>query len=805
MEHVAGRAESLAKDKVKDPPPPFRQRKTESIYTKVYSSDGKEAREKRAQQHEIHQTAVEKLGEKEYRKLIQEVDFWTHTPIDMNRMMNKRVNEIQERMNALRKEEEASQRRTTRSQAGTSTETTDETEPVPQLRSLKRKNIDGKKPKTPDRKNTGGKKPKTPDRKNTGDKKPKMPDRKNTGGKKPKTPDRKNTGGKTPKPKEQPKTGEKKTPAPRGPQHVDDDEFELDINTGKFVRKEKVTVAEKDDELTSRKRKSDNTSKPSGTGDESRNRPKKPKKTDAVPLLEDDDDDDQDDLMIVDDEDHDANYDPGEDDDQDDDDQDYPVMDDDDDDFQIPPLRARKDTKKEQKQTKKKSTQRRVEVSEGDALSDETLSLFQRIVGDNFEVKASEEFETEGSEKRDRCCNPVEAAGFRATMKTLALEVKKAVRKGKKIKETYMDMISSTIKVATAMKYPGASTVEVEDITASITDMDCNAWQKHLKGKTQMEPTDRVMEKEFEDREDEDILIQQPMLGPEDIDAATEAINKLPKLLIADTNKKLRNLFSEMEKAHKHAGEASRLLRELHTDLPLNVFLRIADCAVRPLVILHIPKTESLIQKLKETAVNRQRRIMAGSASVVDVMLMRNLPRCGEWTEEDTYRPRKMIASLIHKYLRDEMLKEPTTTATIVEEFKLAKTMIHRQIWGKKYPGGGQKLEKVREPTAKASGSGLEKKKVAAVIIKRNAETEKLAEERTVEVAKDKDKKGKGKGKTSSGESRSAADIRKESTAEEQKQKRHERPVEPEEEDEDLPTQAEIAASGPASKKILIH
>ena len=122
-------------------------------------------------------------------------------------------------------------------------------------------------------------------------------------------------------------------------------------------------------------------------------------------------------------------------------------MDDDDDDFEIPPLRARKDTKdtkKERKQTKKKkSTQRRVEVSEGDALSDETLSLFQQIVGDDFEVKASEEFETEGTEKRDRCCNPMEAAGFRATMKTLALEVKKAVRKGKRIKETYTDMISS--------------------------------------------------------------------------------------------------------------------------------------------------------------------------------------------------------------------------------------------------------------------------------------------------------------------------------------------------------------------------
>ena len=640
-----------------------------------------------------------------------------------------------------------------------------------------------------------------------GGKKPKTPDRKSTGGKKPKTPERKKTAGKTPKPKEQPTTTDGKKTVPKGPQHVDDDEFELDMNTGKFVRKEKGTVMDKKDESTSRKRKPDSSAKPSDTGDESGSRSKRAKKKDAIPLLEDDEADD--DLMIVDDEDRDEDYEP--DDDLDDEDaEQYPAMDDDDNDFEIPPLRARKDTKakeikKERKQTKKqRSTQRRVEVSEGDALSDETLSLFQWIVGDDFEIKASEEFETEGSEKRDRCCNPVEAAGFRATMKMLALEVKRAVRKGKRIKETYTDMISSTIKVATAMKYPGASTVEVEDVTAAIVDMECNVWQKHLKGKTRMEPTDRVMEKEWEDREDEAVLIQQPMLGPEDIDAATEAINKLPKLLIADTNKKLKNLFSEMEKAHKHAGEASKLLRELHADLPLNVFLRIADCAVRPLVILHIPKTEQLIQKFKETAINRQRRLMQGSASVVDVMLERNLPRCGEWMEEDTYRPRKMIASLVHKYIRDEMMKEPTTTATIVEEFKLAKTTIHRQIWGKKYAGGGQKLEKLSEPTAKASGSGLDRKKVAAVIIKRNAETEKLAEE----AGASKDKKGKGKGKSSANKARSAADIRKQSTADEQKRKRQEKALEQlqeDNEDPDMPTKAEIAASKPAKKGIVIH
>ena len=152
----------------------------------------------------------------------------------------------------------------------------------------------------------------------------------------------------------------------------------------------------------------------------------------------------------------DKNYESGEDDDynDDEDDEDHQAVGEDLDDFDIPPLRQR--TKPKDVAPKKKSkslTQRRVEVTD-EGIGDETLSLFQRIVGDNFEVRATEEFEEESKEKRDRCLNPVEAAGFRATMKTLALEVKKAVRKGKNIRQTYTDMVSSTIRIAKAMKYP---------------------------------------------------------------------------------------------------------------------------------------------------------------------------------------------------------------------------------------------------------------------------------------------------------------------------------------------------------------
>ena len=79
-------------------------------------------------------------------------------------------------------------------------------------------------------------------------------------------------------------------------------------------------------------------------------------------------------------------------------------------------------------------------------------------------------------------------------------------------------------------------------------------------------------------------------------------------------------------------------------------------------------------------------------------MIWRNLPQCGDWTTEDEYRPRKMIACIIHKYIRDVMFKEATPTQVVVDEFNLPKTTIHRQIYGKKYPGEvklSRNLEKV--------------------------------------------------------------------------------------------------------------
>ena len=267
-------------------------------------------------------------------------------------------------------------------------------------------------------------------------------------------------------------------------------------------------------------------------------------------VTEDDDDDELDDLVIV----ETKVPDIEEYDDDDARDEDYEPEEEDDDNFEIPPLRARKPTQSEKPTDKNKKAklseaedladfveqtfskkagkkalqrkvttkQRRIGVSKVAEDTDGMIPLFQQIVGDDYEVMASEEVE---QHIMDRCINPVEAAGFRATMKTLALGLEEAVKKGRNIDTTYEDLVKSTIEVARAMRYPGAFSVEVEEILAAIPDINCNAWRKHLKGEEMMDPKDVVMDDEEE--ENDDLLIQGPVSGEESTQAAAKAIHEL--------------------------------------------------------------------------------------------------------------------------------------------------------------------------------------------------------------------------------------------------------------------------------------
>ena len=563
MESIAGRVEELTKLKIRDdPPPPFRKRKTQSVTKfvewnpKKYAADGKASRDKRAQQRHIRVFGMQKLGMVEYRKLMEGIDQKTNQPVDVMAMVNKQIEELRECLDAEEKEKREGERRQTRSQtdkAGTLSTTTMTTEPI-EHRKWTRGTDDNDKSKN---RTNIAKKPKSA--KSTESEEM-----------------RKTTGAKKPKPK-----------------------IEDTVDESRNRKKEQAQK-----KIPSPKAKTTGQSK-------------KGKKT--VTMADDDDDDDGlEDLVII------ESKKPDVEDFDDDRDEDYVPVEEEDDNFDILPLRARKSTQitdeptqstnkvtdKSKKKTadealedlvdfvdrtfrkpatksimKKKpiAKQRLIGESKDKDDTDVTIPLFQQIVGKDYEIMASEEVE---QHVMDRSINPTEAAGFRAMMKTLALGLKEAVKKGKNIDTTYKDLVKSTIEVARAMRYPGAFTVEVEDILEAIPDLKCNAWRKYLKGDEMMDLKDVVLDDEEE--EQDDLLIQGPVLGEESTQAVAKVIHNLPDLLKKDAKANLVKLFDNQMKAHQYAAKACKNLKELHKTLPLDVFLRIADSAMRPLVIMHI-------------------------------------------------------------------------------------------------------------------------------------------------------------------------------------------------------------------------
>ena len=746
MEDVAGRVEELSKSKITTaaPPQPFRKWKTQSITkyadwdARQYATDGKMSREKRAQQRHIRVFGMQKLGMNEYRKLMQEIDQMTDPDVDVMAMVNKRIKEIRERLDAEEKEKVEGQHRQIRSRtekAGTSTTTMESVET---------------------RKTTGAKKPKQKGGDTVDEWRTRVDTRKMTGAKKPKQKD----GDTVDESRSRKKEGIKQKPT------------SLKAKTTEQSKRKVVTMAEDVDE-------------------------------------------DEQDLVIIERKKADVE------DFDDDDDDDYVPELDEDDDFDIPPPRARKTTqivdkkadeeledladfvdrtfrKTTRKSTTKKPTAKKQRVGESTDDTEATIPLFQQIVGKNYEIMASEEVE----EQMDRSINPTEAAGFRATMKSLAVALKEAVKNGKDVEATYKDLIKSTIEVARAMRYPGAFTVEAEEIFKAISDLKCNAWRKYIKGDEMMDPKDVVLD-EDEDEQD-NLLIQGPVLGEESTQAAAKAIHNLPELLKRDAKANLVKLFDNQMKAHQYAAEACKNLKELHKTLPLEVFLRIADSAMRPLVIMHIPSTEAMCTKMREAAEAKTKKTTASASRVKDVMEDTNLPQLQkDWTLEETYKARKMIACIIYKYVRDAMYDETTATHVVVEKFHIKQTTIHRQLYGKKYPGGGQTLKQMKERTSKTEKQATTTRPVESSKISRQKKA-------TLEKTEVTTSKGKGKGKKSQVK-RSAEEIRSASTSEVEKLRAKKRKAEEskiiEEEDEDRPTAEEIKRSKPPATRrgLFIH
>ena len=516
--------------------------------------------------------------------------------------------------------------------------------------------------------------------------------------------------------------------------HVDDAEYELDLKTGKFVKKTQKRVQR-------------------------------------------DDDDDDDDIQMeeVDDEDMDEDYDPdkdpdkGVDDDEDDDEQFQDAEADEDDDFEIPPLRNKKVVKTGDDATNRKKQKKSKE-------SDEALRDLADFVDYTFPRESRQE---KHKGKKDACINPAEAARFRKAMRDEVLVLERAVRKGKNVSEAYHTMVVHIIQACKDMKYDIPTDIEVDDIFPSIEDPTCKAWQLKLQGIE----TAGEGELNISKTDNSGVCIAKKKFEIKDVmEYAKEVSNDWTDLKRKNFIASMKKIMGNMTVAHRMVADAAQEMVSLLDEVELPLWIKLADITMRPLVHIEVPEVSIMCEEAKQLSKENEHH-WDQTTKVTTIMEAQSLPFLQtSWGYDRPGKAKKVIAGIIYKYVKDRMYNDKVETSAkeASGKFALNSTTMNRHILGKKYEGG-------------KTSTGRPRKPVTQEIAATTRPVEKSQDKATVQAPEDDDdeqdkanqKKNKGSGK-SSRITRSAKEIRDESTSEKQKQRAKKRKAEQAELDEEL-------------------
>ena len=327
---------------------------------------------------------------------------------------------------------------------------------------------------------------------------------------------------------------------------MDDENYELDLATGKFIKKKK-----------------------------------------KKPAVRDDDDDDIE-MEEIDDEDKDEDYDPNKDADQGDDDNEQAVEEgeNDDEDFPIPPLRSRKPTAKssdksiKKRKPKKQKKQKPSEEALGD-LADFVETTFKKPVR-----QGSRKGRT--NKKEDACINPVEAARFRNAMCKEALELEEAVRKGTNVPEAYEALINHVIEACKDMNYEIPAEIEASDILPTIEDLTCKAWQLKLQGVQ----TAGEGELNVSKADNSGVCVAKRKYEIKDIAAYMEEITAdWSDLKRKDFKLIMKRVMGNMSAAHRMVAEASQEMITLLDEVELPIWMKLVDMTMRSACAVGSPRS----------------------------------------------------------------------------------------------------------------------------------------------------------------------------------------------------------------------
>ena len=424
--------------------------------------------------------------------------------------------------------------------------------------------------------------------------------------------------------------------------HIEDKDYDLDLDTGKFVKKKK-------------------------------------------PVMRDDEQDDDDDIDEIDDEDKDKDYDPDKEPDQgDDEDNEDGEDDEEEDDFPIPPLR----TKKVAIKASDKSTSQKKKPKKGKTEAEEALEDLGDFVEGTF-AKPAKQPRSKGSKEteHDACINPKEAARFRRAMRAETLELENAVKAGVDIEETYKTMIGHIVEACKDMRYDIPADIEAKDIIPAIDDLSCKAWQMKLQGIE----TAGEAELNVSKTDNAGICIAKNKYSIKDIMEYTEEVSRnWSELKRKNFNLAMKKIMGNMTIAHRMVADASQEMINLLDEIELPLWMKIADMTMRPLVLLEVPEVTVMCEEAKQLS-RANEQVWDQTTKITTIMEAKSLPVLpASWGYDREGKAKKLIAGIVYKYVKDRMYwGQPETPATEVsKKFTINSTTMNRHILGKKYIGG---------------------------------------------------------------------------------------------------------------------
>ena len=534
--------------------------------------------------------------------------------------------------------------------------------------------------------------------------------------------------------------------------HVEDKDYELDLKTGKFVKKKPVTRNDEDDD------------------------------NDIEMEIDEIDDDDKDEDYNPDKE-----LDQGDDEDNKEDDED-----DEEDDFPIPQLRAKKTTSK----PSDKSSRQKKESAKGKSDADEALADIADFVEEAFK-KPARDLRSKGKKpaEHDACINPKEAARFRKAMKAETLELEEAVKKGTNVEKTYKTMIGHIVEACKDMKYDIPTDIEAKDIIPSIEDLSCKAWRLKMQGVE----TAGEGELNVSKTDNSGLCVAKKKFSIKDIMEYTEEVsNSWPDLKKKSFIMAMKKIMGNMTVAHRMVADASQELINLLDEIELPLWMKIADLTMRPLVHIEVPEVAVLCEEAKQLSRSNE-QVWDQTTKITTIMESKSLPFLPtSWGYDKEGKAKKLIAGIVYKYVKDRMYGGQTETPAteVSRKFGINSTTMNRHILGKKYIGGKSSGSGTRRPVAQKVTTTRPVEKSKPTRVEPDDEEEQPDDDEEEEPRK----KSKGSGK-SSRKTRSAQEIRQESTSDAQKQKARKRKAEEAELDEelnadpDMPTPKQRAAA----------